>query len=294
MSKDVVAAVDVGGTHVRGALVDAGRHVVIEAIAERALDGDHDDAETILDAIAACVVPAAGPVAIAMPGPFDYARGVGDFAHVTKFAALRGVDVGSAIAARLGRTVRPVVFVNDAEAYGLGEWLAGAGRGVGRVLVITLGTGIGSVFLDGGDAVRKGALIPPDGHAHLLVHGGRPIEETFSRAALRRAYRAATSSEHEVDVDRIAQSASAGDPTATAVIAQATTGLGRALAPCVGAFAPERIVMGGAMARSWGVFDAWFRLGLGAVADRLDIRVSELGDRAPLIGAAHHAVRTTT
>ena len=46
------------------------------------------------------------------------------------------------------------MFVNDAEAFGLGEWRAGAARGRRRAVAITLGTGVGSVFVaDGGAAM---------------------------------------------------------------------------------------------------------------------------------------------
>ncbi|MEW1979865.1 polyphosphate--glucose phosphotransferase [Citricoccus sp. NPDC079358] len=60
-----------------------------------------------------------------------------------------GTDVDGLFSKRLGRPVRTL---NDADAAGLAEVRFGAGRGVqGTVLVITLGTGIGSgLFRDGG------------------------------------------------------------------------------------------------------------------------------------------------
>ena len=43
-------------------------------------------------------------------------------------------------------------FSNDASAFGVGEWLIGAARGTTRCVAVTLGTGVGSAFLDRGTA----------------------------------------------------------------------------------------------------------------------------------------------
>ena len=81
-----------------------------------------------------------------------------------------------------------VRFLNDADAFGVGEYAVGAARGHDRAVCITLGTGVGSAFLDRGRPVNSGPTVPPDGSIHLVVHDGRPIEETVSRRAIRTAY----------------------------------------------------------------------------------------------------------
>ncbi|WP_136610131.1 polyphosphate--glucose phosphotransferase [Sinomonas albida] len=61
---------------------------------------------------------------------------------------------------------RPVEVINDADAAGLAEVRYGAGKGVdGTVLVITLGTGIGSAF------VFNGQLVPNAELGHLEIDG---------------------------------------------------------------------------------------------------------------------------
>src|SRR5689334_24760934 len=53
-------------------------------------------------------------------------------------------------------TGRPVGVVNDADAAGLAEVRFGAGKGqAGVVLVVTLGTGIGSALFTNGELVRN-------------------------------------------------------------------------------------------------------------------------------------------
>ncbi len=61
---------------------------------------------------------------------------------------------------------RPFVVVNDADAAGIAEMEHGAGRGVsGTVMIITLGTGIGSALF------TDGVLVPNTEFGHLEIRG---------------------------------------------------------------------------------------------------------------------------
>lgn len=85
-----------------------------------------------------------------------------------------GLDARSFLEARLGRAV---CVVNDADAAGLAEVRYGAGQDVsGTVLVLTLGTGIGSALIVGG------RLVPNLELGHLEV-GGRKAESRASALA---------------------------------------------------------------------------------------------------------------
>src|SRR5690606_19836377 len=80
----------------------------------------------------------------------------------------------------------PAVLGNDANAAALGEWRYGAGRGMNDLLVVTLGTGVGSGFIVNGDLVLGHA-----GNAGELGHttlypGGRPC--TCGRSGCLEAY----------------------------------------------------------------------------------------------------------
>jgi glucokinase len=281
--------VDVGGTHVTAATVERGWAVRDEFRVP--LDSAAPAAQ-VLDAVADCVrrsrtagAVTVGPVAIAIPGPFDYERGIGDFHGVDKFAALRGVDLRRELAARLGLELAAVRFVNDAEAFGLGEWAAGAGAGAARVVAVTLGTGVGSAFVDQGRCVTTGPLVPADGNIHVVRVGGRPLEDVVSRRALRLAYRA--ESGRDVDVVDIAHRARDGDGAAVRTLESAMGSLAGALAPWLEAFAPERLVVGGSMAASSDLLFPPLAAGLGAAMARPPVVCA--GDlpreRASLLGA---------
>ncbi|HXX60367.1 MAG TPA: ROK family protein, partial [Candidatus Sulfotelmatobacter sp.] len=80
---------------------------------------------------------------------------------------------------RLGR---PVVVINDADAAGLAEVAFGAGRGhPGVVMLLTIGTGIGSALL------IDGKLVPNTELGHLQLHG-RDAERLVSGAARERRH----------------------------------------------------------------------------------------------------------
>ncbi|MFG3025581.1 ROK family protein [Streptomyces sp. NPDC048254] len=291
----VVSVLEVGGTHVTAARVDIGTRRLRSGRSFREpLDGD-GSAEEILSALVRCAARlsggSAGPWAVALPGPFDYERGIGRYEGVGKFDALRGFDLRAALTASLpGATA--VSFWNDADAFVLGEWWAGAARGHRSVAGITLGTGVGSCFLRGGRILRHGPGVPPDGRLHTLRYAGKPIEETVSRRALRRAYARATGASPP-DVREIARRARQGDRAAAGVFTAAFTALGRVLGPPLSAFEPTVLVVGGAIAGAWDLVAEPLRAGLTEADPALDRRIvitpALRPAQAPLLGAAYLA-----
>jgi predicted NBD/HSP70 family sugar kinase len=295
----LIPALEVGGTHVTAAVVDLSAGRVLEPTRSRRplnANGPATDIIGTLVEAAAPVAAAAGrnaPLGVAIPGPFDYARGIGRFEGVAKFESLVGVDVGTALRAGLDRMVGRIAFLNDADAFVLGEWAWGAAAGHGRVVGITLGTGVGSGFLDDGRVVADGPLVPPDGSVHLLAIGGRPLEEAVSRRALLRQARLAIEElPADADVLDVAILARAGDQRARRVFDDAFAVLGSALALWLARFEASVLVVGGSIAGSWDLVrpplvDA-LRRAEPALSGLVVRRAAHPEDSA-LIGAAVHA-----
>jgi glucokinase len=295
-----VAALDVGGTHVTAALVETATwSVVTGSTCRRELDSQAD-ADAILGGIigaALCLgVDEGTPWGIAMPGPFDYERGIGDFSGVGKFDALRGVDVASRLRQAGIGTASNVYFLNDADAFGIGEFASGAARGHARAICVTLGTGVGSAFLVDGEAVHHGPGVPPEGRLDLLQIEDRPLEETVSRAAIRGRYAAlAGQSAGTPDVQGIAALAKAGNRVARQAVAEPSTALGRVLGPRVVAFGATVLVVGGAISVAWDLVSGPLRAGMDAAEPSWSRRcrlvaAARIHDAA-LIGAAWSACR---
>lgn len=153
--------IDVGGSFIKGGLVDVEGGRLVGELASAATPQPAEPA-AVVEAIAALArqLDSTGPVGFAFPSVVKQGR-ARTAAHVD--AAWLGVDGGALLGQRLGR---PVVFLNDADAAGIAEMRAGAGRGTsGTVVMLTFGTGIGTaLFVDG-------ILLPNTELGHLELHG---------------------------------------------------------------------------------------------------------------------------
>ncbi|WP_411073108.1 polyphosphate--glucose phosphotransferase [Streptomyces sp. cmx-4-25] len=157
-----VFAVDIGGSGIKGAPVDLERGTLTE---ERHKVLTPQPATP--DGVAGCVAEVVahfgwtGPVGVTFPGVVTGST-IRTAANVDK--AWIDVDAGALIGERIGGL--PVTVLNDADAAGVAEMTFGAGRGrKGTVIMLTLGTGIGSaLFVDG-------RLVPNTELGHLELKG---------------------------------------------------------------------------------------------------------------------------
>lgn len=289
---------EVGGTHVTAALVTStDRGPVAERVHRTPLraDGSADEIIASLARAAGTLdAPASATWGVAIPGPFDYAQGIGLFADVRKFDALHGVDLRQRLLDSIRPAASQVRFLNDADAFGIGEWAAGAARGHDRVVGLTLGTGIGSVFLDRGCPVHVGPQVPPGGYAHLLEIAGRPLEDTVSRDAVLALFRRLRpTAPAGLDVRDLAGLARDGDPAATQAMTRPMAALGEAIAPWIERFAATIVIVGGGMAESWDLVGPPVARALHANPGTASVAVAHAGEleHAALIGAALHAAQ---
>jgi len=160
--------IDIGGTGIKGGIVDL-RKGKLMGDRLRVPTPKPSTPEAVAEVVAQVVAelskrpdaPAAdSPVGVTFPGIIQH--GVVHSAANVDHAWLN-LDIDALLTARLGR---PVEVINDADAAGLAEARYGAGAGVaGTVLVITLGTGIGSAF------IFNGKLVPNAELGHLEIDG---------------------------------------------------------------------------------------------------------------------------
>jgi glucokinase len=277
-----VPVLEVGGSHVTAAVVapDGWRVEVVERIDL----ASQQAAEAVVGQLAdaARKLPTVEGLAIAIPGPFDYSTGVGWYQGQTKFDALYGYPLGQALRSELG--LERLVFVNDAEAFAVGEWTAGLTRDVERSVGVTVGTGIGTAFLADGHVVREGGTVPPGGELYLTEYDGRPLEDSISGRALLQRYFARTGSDEPgIGVKEIADRARGGERAASESLRAGFAVLAEALAPWVDRFQVTRTVLGGSISGAYDLVHDVFPFEVVATADT---------EHAALLGAATHSLRT--
>jgi len=163
--------IDIGGSGVKGAPVDLGTG---QLLAERLRIPTPQPSTP--DAVAGVVEEITrsfgweGPVGCAFPAVVKGGRTMTaanvDHAWIDFEAAqLLSSEVGS-----------PVTLLNDADAAGLAEMRYGAGRGVdGLVIMLTLGTGIGSAIF------MNGRLIPNTEFGHMEIRGKKAEHRASDR-----------------------------------------------------------------------------------------------------------------
>jgi polyphosphate glucokinase len=153
--------IDVGGSSIKCALVElsTGAFASERFSTPTPAQGSTD---TLLTALTTVVSKVPGDHAVGLAFPSVIRDGT-----VRTAANLNKAWIGKPLAALASRHLqRPVIAINDADAAGFAELSYGAARHVpGTVLLLTLGTGIGSaLFVDG-------RLVPNTEFGHLQVAG---------------------------------------------------------------------------------------------------------------------------
>jgi glucokinase len=165
---------DIGGTRLKGGALDARGRVVASAVEPMRPGQSLRAFERQLDTLIARVQKKAGgnlvSIGAAITGPVDPAVGC---LHLP--GKIRGLDRHRTVPYLRRRWGVPALAGNDGQLACYGEWRVGAGRGVDNLVVITLGTGIGSgVVLDGRMLTdrhfQRGTQI---GHMVIDLHGPR-------------------------------------------------------------------------------------------------------------------------
>ena len=148
-------------------------------------------------------------------------------------------------------------------------------------MCLTLGTGLGSGFAVNGRVVTEGKGVPPGGEIWNAPYEGGIAEDQISTRAIKQAYAARKGQEREVA--SIAHYAIGGDPDAVAVFQDFGRTLGAAIRRLLADFAPDVVVLGGGISRSAPLFLDAAKAELNDT--RIEVRIAELGDNAPLAGA---------
>lgn len=200
----------------------------------------------------------------------------------------------------------PLRMENDARGALIGEWRYGAGRGVDDLVMVTLGTGVGTAVILGGKPLTGTHFSSGILGGHILVHsGGRQCtcgafgcleseasgwvlpelvssHELYLKSSLRGL--------ESVGFHELMDHASRGDACACAVQEHCFRLWGEALVSYLHLYAPQRIVVGGGVMNSAELILKSFRQTVAKYAwghlGQVDIVAAQHPNNAGLIGAA--------
>jgi glucokinase len=143
--------VDIGGSHITAAHIDAVDFKIIKDSLIRERVASMEGADVIIkawvDALTPLIISSGDEqihIGIAMPGPFDYEKGISLMKGTKKYDSLYEMNVLEILSEKLGIPQSNILFRNDAESFLHGELASGAVAGEKRAVGITLGTGLGS------------------------------------------------------------------------------------------------------------------------------------------------------
>lgn len=310
MSKDVVLAVDLGGTNLRMAAVDSQGEILYRTKRETPRG---ERAEEIVHAIVQSAEECkeknpdfkVTAISAAVPGAVNADEGV--IMKAPNLPALNGFRFAAALENELGIKA---ILENDATAAAVGENWLGASKSFANSICVTLGTGIGGgIIIDG--KVLRGA----DGTAGEIGHigvepfgfpcgcGSRGCVEQYSSATavvrlareLETQYpKSLLNSNARFNAFEVYQAGEKGDELALEVFRQMGFYLGIALSSLLNILNPEIIVIGGGAAAGWNFFmphtqETIHQRAYREPAARAKIVRAELGDDAGILGAAHCA-----
>ena len=315
VNDDYVVGVDMGGTKILAAVIDAKGEIVQQA--KRATKPKKGP-EEVIERITRCIREAIDSaelkpsqiraIGIGSPGPLDPETGVIIFAPNLGWS---NVPLKAKLEANLSI---PTFVDNDVNVGTLGEYAFGAGRGVKNLVGIFVGTGIGGgIILDGKLFHGVNKTAGEVGHMIVEVKGPRCgcgnfgcLEAVASRTAITRDLQKAILKKGKkskltelnggnLDLIRskaIARAVKHGDKPTIKVVQRAAKYLGISVASIVHFLNPEMVVLGGGVVEAMGdslldlIRHAAAEYALPTTMDGVQIVAATLGDNAGVIGAS--------
>jgi glucokinase len=276
-----ILTADIGGSHITAGICDLGTHAISEQSIVRVEVNSKGSADDILIAWGNAfeqaldknsVIQISG-LGIAMPGPFDYEKGISYIRGLNKYEALYGINIKQYLATSLKLDARAVRFRNDAESTIAGEVLIGAGKDYTRVLGITLGTGFGSAYSE--NKITKDINLGSDAYMETIA------DDYLSTRWFLRRYQQLTGISLTGGVMELAELAPKS-AAARGIFDEFAVNLCDFLSEPIERLKPEALVICGNIAKASHLFLPYLTRQLKTVT----IRMNQLDESAALMGTA--------
>jgi glucokinase len=273
MKRNIVIALDVGGTFIKTCIVE--NHLPLLASQRQFPSLADQDKEIILDQFMNIFksqfelyhshfkgheLDCHWHIGLAFPGPFDFKQGICYVQGLGKFESLYGVNLKKAFYERMEQEVgawakqlqrAEICFEHDARLFALGVSLDFPQQ---RFIALTLGTGLGSAYIDHSQVSDQVEGIPANGWLYNQPYRDGIIDEAFSKRGVLQLAMDLGALQPGMDVKELAESARLGNISCKEVFSEFGKRLAEMLIPYIKGYEPDLIVLGGQISKTYDLF----------------------------------------
>lgn len=255
-------SLDVGGTEIKSAVVSYDHAF----LTKRTVGPSHskESAEKIIDNLVMIInteinkakeacIDIAG-IGIAFPGPSDYERGISLMRGIGKYDSIYGLSITKLIQEKLYVNNADIRYGNDAGLFCLGESAFGAGVGYNRCMLVCIGTGLGSGFVENGKLITGSEDLPEHGWLYNEPYRDGIIDSYISATGIRRMIKNTGLLTAGTDVKALSELSRAGNKAAAAIFKEFGHMMTEALVPFAASFNADCLIIGGQVAKSADLF----------------------------------------
>lgn len=298
-----IAALDIGGTNIRFAMITPSGGI----LARQKEPTGADPLTTVFQMVDRAGIAGVAGIGIAVAGIVD--RAAGKVLRSPNISAFSGIHLRTILEDRYGL---PVHIENDANAAAVGEKWLGSGQGFDSFVLLTLGTGIGCGIMINGSLLPAAAEA---GHMSICIDGptcacgnNGCLEQYASATAVVSRTVAEIEREiptslrelhqgnfYKITAENLYAAALDGDALARTMLREAGKSLGVGIANLVNLFSPQAVILAGGLTGAWNIYgeaavQETSRRALPELFAAAKIIVSPVFDDAGLLGAARLAL----
>jgi glucokinase len=294
MEKKYAIGMDVGGTHITSAVIDViNMKVLTSSIHKESFDSNLP-VNQVMDfweksirlSLENSEIKKINGITVCIPGPFDYENGISMIKGQAKYENFYGLNVSDLIRERLRLPADfNVFFENDATCFGKGEVYKHKENLSKKVMAVTIGTGLGSCFIDKGASISSGDFVPMDGEIWNLPFKNGMAEDYVSLRGLLSKYYNLSKIQLENGI-QLYNLAIEGDEKALKAFKELGEDLAEIVIPWFKKFSVEHFIIGGKIANSNSFFLPAFHKKIKESNCEASIQISADNENAALLGAA--------
>ncbi|MEN8186989.1 MAG: ROK family protein, partial [Bacteroidota bacterium] len=278
-SSNICVGVDIGGSHISACLINMHDNSIMkDSYRECSIDGNQSALRilkrwsTLINETIKFSPDNIRNIGIAIPGPFDYEKGISKILNVGKYEQFFGINIRQYLSSTLNIQTNRIYFINDATAFALGEYHQQYSSKYKRTLALTLGTGFGSTYIIEG--VPQSKLLYNEPFKKSIA------DNYFSTRWFVEVYNNNNSNKIK-NVKQLSELAEKGNRSALDIFEEFGNNLGSFLQKHLYPEKVECCIIGGNISKSWRYFAPTLKKHI-----KTPIVKANTNTHSPLIGAA--------